>query len=575
LKSFAASPNQGRVPWALLLLTICTFFVLLGSRGLEEPDEGRYAEIGREMIETGNWLVPHLWYLPHFDKPPMTYWLVAFSIKAFGQNEWAVRLPVALAGLSGVWAAWLLACSIGGRRAGFWSVLILQTSVLYFAMARLLTTDIILTQFVAWAVYFFWRSWLWVRNAPKGASPKSFWLWHLGAWVAIALGFLVKGPVALAIPLAAMGPVALFRWKTLTRRGLLCGGFIAGMVLFLALAAPWFLAANRAVPGTLNYLVFHQAAGHVLGTTIKGRRGFAFYFFVVLAVGLLPWTWLLGWLWRREHWRKMPDLRKDGWLMLNSWSIFTFTLFSLTHSKLAPYILPIFPAVAVMLGVRFFGESEETVSAPGWIWRCCVLTPLLMLIAFSVAISPVYHVVLPRWMAWQAPVLAVATVVIFWAARKWRASQSAGAAVGLGILSLLVIAGELTPFEVDLKSNQTLKPLGAAVRENYHAGDTLVCWGQLPEGLPFYAGPAISATNRPFFGGMNLTRAPFEFPGNQERLGSLLLPSEEAFFKLLAGNKRVLVVVQQKTSTRLQKLLPDVPFRILAESGQWELFSNR
>jgi 4-amino-4-deoxy-L-arabinose transferase-like glycosyltransferase len=352
---------------------------------------------------------------------------------------------------------------------------------------------------------------------------------------------------------------------------------IAGLLLFLALASPWFLAANRAVPGTLNYLVFHQAAGHVLGTTIKGRRGFAFYFFVVLALGLLPWTWLLGWLWRREHWRKMPDARKDGWLMLNSWSIFTFTLFSLTHSKLAAYILPIFPAMAVMLGVRFFGGGEEqkSVSAPAWVWRCCALTPLLLLIAFSVAISPLYHVALPRWMVWQAPVLALATAAIFWAARKWTVSQRAGTAVGLGIFSLLVIAGEVTLFQTDLKTNQTLKPLGAAVRENYHAGDTLVCWGQLPEGLPFYAGAAISATNRPFLAGMNLTRAPFEFPGNQERLGSLLLPSEEEFFQLLAGNKRVLVVALQKTSTRLQKLEPNVPFRILAESGQWELFSNR
>ena len=114
--------------WGLPALTLLTFFLLLGSRALNEPDEGRYSEVAREMIETGDWLVPHLWYLPHLDKPPMTYWLVAASMEVFGQNEWAARLPIALAGISGVWAAFLLGRSLGGRRAGLWSALILQSS---------------------------------------------------------------------------------------------------------------------------------------------------------------------------------------------------------------------------------------------------------------------------------------------------------------------------------------------------------------------------------------------------------------------------------------------------------------
>jgi len=79
-------------------LTLATFFFLLGSRSLNEPDEGRYGEIAREMLETGNWLVPQFWYEPHLDKPPMTYWVEALSMKLFGLNEWAVRLPLALAG---------------------------------------------------------------------------------------------------------------------------------------------------------------------------------------------------------------------------------------------------------------------------------------------------------------------------------------------------------------------------------------------------------------------------------------------------------------------------------------------
>ena len=142
------SPRQR---WWLAGLTLFTFLFLLGSRSLNEPDEGRYAEIAREMIELGDWIVPQFWYVPHLDKPPLTYCAVAVSMSVFGQNEWAVRLPLALAGISGVWASYLFGCALGGPRVGLRSALILQSSLLYFVMARMLTTDIILTQFIAWA----------------------------------------------------------------------------------------------------------------------------------------------------------------------------------------------------------------------------------------------------------------------------------------------------------------------------------------------------------------------------------------------------------------------------------------
>jgi 4-amino-4-deoxy-L-arabinose transferase-like glycosyltransferase len=577
LKPTAPIFTETRQGWLLLLLTACTFLFLLGSRALNEPDEGRYSEIAREMIETGDWLVPHFWYLPHLDKPPMTYWLVAVSLKLFGQNEWAVRLPVALAGISGVWATFLLGCALGGRRVGGWSVLILQSSLLYFAMGRMLTTDIILTQFTAWAVYFFWRSWLCLTHETLTPQPGKFWSWHLAGWVAIALGFLTKGPIALAIPLVALASLLVFRWKTFSGKKILFGGLAGGLALFLILASPWFLAVARRVPQALDYMLFHQAVGHVLGTTIKNRHGPPFYFFAILAVGLLPWTWLLGGLWRRVHWRGLAAPQKDGWLLLNVWAVFTFTLFSLTHSKLPAYILPLFPAVAALLAFRFFGETknEESVRAPDWVWRLSAATPMLVLIAVSLGLPPLFHVTLPSWMKWQAPVAALVAVGIFLLAKKWNISTCAAVAAALGIFSLLATAAEAPLFEENFKANQTLKPLGLALRENYRSGDTVVCWGRLPEGLPFYSGGVISAANRPFLGGMNLTQLPFEFPGNRERLGPRLLPDENALAQMLAGGQRVWVVAPQKAFEHFQKFAPVIPLRLIARSGQWELFSNR
>src|SRR5213592_3364081 len=191
MMSHVDSPRSGR---SLAGLTLFTFFFLLGTRSLNEPDEGRYAEIAREMIELNDWLVPHLWYEPHLHKPPLTYWAVAASISVFGQNEWAVRLPLALAGSSGVWVSYLFGLALGGQRVGVWSALILQSSLLYFVMARMLTTDILLTQFIAWAVYFFWESWrsLDADQAETAArrthQTKRFFTWHLAGWAMIALG---------------------------------------------------------------------------------------------------------------------------------------------------------------------------------------------------------------------------------------------------------------------------------------------------------------------------------------------------------------------------------------------------
>jgi 4-amino-4-deoxy-L-arabinose transferase-like glycosyltransferase len=560
--------------WGLPALTLFTFFFLLGSRSLNEPDEGRYSEIAREMIETGDWLVPHLWYLPHLDKPPMTYWLVAASMKLFGQNEWAARLPVALAGISGVWAVFLLGCSLGGRRAGFWSAVILQGSLLYFAMARMLTPDIFLTQFVAWAIYFFWRSWL-VLKSEIGNRKSEIILWHLAGWTAIALGFLTKGPIAPAIPLVALASLLIFRRKEIIPMKIVFTGLLAGFALFLLLAAPWFLAVFQKVPQSAHYMILGQAAGHLLGTTIKNRPGGIFYFFGILAAGLLPWTFLLGWLWWRPHWRALADRQKDGWLLLNVWAIFTFALFSFSHAKLPAYILPIFPALAVMLALRFFGEGRDGESAPRWVWRICMASSLLLPAIFPMLVKYAFRDALPEWLKWQTPVVAVAALLIFWLARKWKPSACAAGATALSLLSLALTVAEIPLFETNLRDNQTLKPLGAALRENYRLGDAVVCWGRFPQGLPFYSGAVISATNRPYFGGMDLALVPFEFPGNRGRLGNLLLSDDNALAQLLAGDRRVWIVSFGDMAEKVQQDRGGAPLRLVVRVGRWQLFANR
>jgi 4-amino-4-deoxy-L-arabinose transferase-like glycosyltransferase len=563
--------------WGWLALALFTFFFLLGSRSLNEPDEGRYSEIAREMIETGDWLVPHLWYLPHLDKPPMTYWFVAASIKILGQNEWAVRLPVALAGISGVFATFLFGCALGGRRVGIWAAIILQSSLLYFIAARVLTPDILLAQFIAWAVYFFWQSWQEAKVENRKWKAGKFFAWHLAGWVAIALGFLTKGPIALAIPLVAFVPLVVFRRREIPGR-ILVAGSLCGFVLFFALAAPWFLAIFKRVPESAHFMILGQAAGHLLGTTIKNRTGSPAYFFEILALGFLPWTILLGWLWRRNHWRNLDARSKDGWLLLSVWAIFTFVLFSLSQSKLPAYILPIFPALAVLLAWRFFDEDNPNEVVPAFVWRAVLASSMLLPAIFPLVMKFIFHEELSKWLNRQPEIVAVEIVFVlsaFCPKDRWPSRTVAASAAALALIGFFVVVAEIPQFETSLRRNQTFKPLGLELKKNFQPGDAVVCWGRFPQGLPFYSGGVIYATNRPYLGGMDLTQVPLAFPGNRERLGDLLLPDGNALALLLKGGGRVWVVVYGDTIEGYQKRHPDAPLRPVARSGEWQLFSSR
>lgn len=639
------SDSESRQPWWFVAAVLLLFFCLLGTRSLNEPDEGRYAEIAREMVETGNWLVPRIWYVPHLDKPPFTYWAVAVSLSVFGVNEWAVRLPLALAGLSAACATFLFVRSVAGAAAARWSVLLLGTSALYWVMARMLTTDIFLTQFVAWAVYFFWRSWRSLDLLEPSAVPASSlhppasvadaeeepdpagdaralaarhsFGWQLAAWAAMAGGFLTKGPIALIIPLVAFGALLWWRrsrvqaakaedyslvpfgsllmwWRrgtTDTRLSVLLFGALAGVPLFAVLALPWFWMVWETVPHSFEFMVKGQVVGHAVQAAAKNRAQPFWFFVPVLIGGFLPWTLLLGWLWRRAHWRSQDAKTQEAWLMLSVWAGFTFVLFSLNSAKLMHYILPMFPALAALVALRWpvpgASASDATSSlsvpqlagsetgVPRWVWRALPAGAVLPLIVFPMACWFVFKIQDQLWVKFAPFAATMLLVVVGWESRKWSPALCARWACGLAAVALFVVVA-LTPLvDTELRSNQTLKPLGLALKREFQEGDLVVIRHRIPQGLPFYAHPVISAARRPYLSGLPEHRMPFEFPGNRERFGDRVLKDDHIFSNLLAGQQRVLVVGFKGSFTSARPLARGKPLRLLAQVGDWELFSNR
>ncbi|MBI5799617.1 MAG: glycosyltransferase family 39 protein [Verrucomicrobia bacterium] len=635
--------SDQRPPWWFLPFVLLLFLGLLGTRSLNEPDEGRYAEIAREMVETGNWLVPHIWYVPHLDKPPFTYWAVAASLSVFGVNEWAVRLPLALAGLSAAWATFLLIRSIAGAAAARWAVLLLSTSTLYWVMARMLTTDIFLTQFIAWAIYFFWQSWrsldgIEEQSAVSGqqsaggsqesgeedpaadaqglAARRSFG-WQLAAWAAMAGGALTKGPIALVIPLVAFGALLWWRCKRIPKSGaedftlvpfggllwwrsgtadarlsILLFGTLAGVTLFVALALPWFLMVWETVPNSFEFMVKGQIVGHAVQAAVKNRAQPFWFFLPVLAVGFLPWTLLLGWLWRRAHWRSMDARTQEAWLVLSVWAGFTFVLFSVNSAKLMHYILPMFPALAALVALRWpavFGapahdpagsstvppHAKSEAGPQAWLWRALPAAALLPLIAFPIACWFVFKVHDHLWVKVTPLAATMLLGAVVWESRKWSVTLCTRWACGLATLALLAVVA-LTPLvEADLRSNQTLKPLGLALKREFREGDMIIVRHRIPQGLPFYAHPVISAERRPWLSGLPEHRMPFEFPGNRARFGDRVLKDDSIFSNLLAGQRRVLVVGFKGSFTSSRPLARGKPLRLLAQVGDWELFTNQ
>ncbi len=340
----------------LLVLAALVFPLLLqGSRGLLDPDEGRYAEVAREMLAGGDWLVPRLAGQPHFDKPPLTYWLTAAGLAVLGRNAWGARTALGLAaGLTALLAG-LIARRLGGRRAFAPAVLIELLAFGPFLGGSILTTDAFLTLFETLAVLGFVEAW-------AGGPHHRRWAAVMG--LGFGLAFLTKGPPGL-LPLAAIGAFVAWRGRrSLSARRRLWSpwGLAAGIVVGLG----WYAIVVATRPGLAGWLVSEEVVARVVSTHHHRNNPAAMYVVALLA-GFLPWTVALPSLaggWRASLARVGRRLRRPGddrvrFLLL--WLLVPLAVFVAARSRLPLYVLPLFVPLAVggsLLLRGLAGEAE-------------------------------------------------------------------------------------------------------------------------------------------------------------------------------------------------------------------------
>lgn len=363
----------------LLLIPAVLLYPNLGFH-LLEPDEGRYAEIPREMLERGDWVVPTLQGEPYLDKPPLLYWLIAACYRVWGIHEWTARLAPALALHATVLLTYFLGRRSLGERAAFRGALLLSLAPGFISMGRLLLLDGLLT--------------LWTTLALFGAfeavrGPRLHWAWWLLAGVACGLGILTKGPVILVLLLP---PLLLQRWLMGTSCPIGWGAWSAFLLLAAGMAAPWFVAVCVAIPEFVRYFFWEH---HVLRymTSFAHERGFWFYV-PILLLGLLPASALAWPLLRflgsaEEMTRRQRPVELGFPLLAGVWCVL---FFSLSSCKLPTYILPAFPPLALVLGY-FLAHSRWQYSP--WPARTAVL-------AFALLVC-CHHLILPWYAGYRSP----------------------------------------------------------------------------------------------------------------------------------------------------------------------------
>lgn len=341
----------------------------LETRKLMLTDEGRYADVPRHMVASGDWVTPRLNGVKYFEKPPLQYWATAAAYQAFGIHHWTARLWPALTGMLGVMLVFYAGCRLFGPDIGLYAALVLGSSFLYVVIGHLNTLDMGLTFSLGLAL-----AGTLLALRPH-ASTRENLIWILVAWAGCALAVLSKGLIGIALPVAVVILYMLIKrdfalWKKLH--------LASGCALFLLISAPWFIAVSLANPEFPQFFFIHEHIARYT-TTVHQRLQPWYYFIPVLLLGMLPWIFtLLDSMLRvrSKGERAMFDPIAFLWI----WCGFTLVFFSSSHSKLASYILPMFPALALLIAVRLASIGGRALA-----WQ---LAPIALVALAGLALAP-------------------------------------------------------------------------------------------------------------------------------------------------------------------------------------------
>ena len=489
--SWSSHLPKRAIVWALFAAIAALWFANLGSRALLHPDEGRYAEIAREMAASGDWVTPRLNGLKYFEKPPLQYWITAASYRLFGVHEWTARLWPALAGLLAVAAIGICGCALGGPALGVFAAIALAGTLWHAGMAQIVSLDSGLAFFLALA----FAGLVIAQRAGTGVVTRRNWMWV--TWAAMAGAVLSKGPIGLVLPAGILVVYTLVNrdWELWRRLHL-----VSGLTLFLVITAPWFIAVTRANDEFLSFFFVHEHVQRFL-TEEHQRTGPWYYFIPLAAAGSLPWLVILAFGMRRTWHDGGQTKGIFSWRRLALvWAGFVFVFFSVSGSKLPSYVLPMFAPLALVAADLLLTQDTRSLSRqalPGAIVISIVAVVLLVgydRIVARRADGPQPVEILLAYGPWLkaamlvAAVGTVAAVVAFMRAAALRFARFWGA-TALALSTLVAVILAVAGFDAFSPTRSTSAILRAAqARGPFSSTAPVYQIAMYDQTVPFYLG---------------------------------------------------------------------------------------
>jgi 4-amino-4-deoxy-L-arabinose transferase-like glycosyltransferase len=509
---------------ALVAVTLCVFPLLI-STPLLDPDEGLHAAIAQEMLLRHDYVTPTFLGEPFLDKPILFFWAEVLSLRAFGMNAAAVRLPPLLFGALGLLSVALLGSAMFGANVGLVAAIVYGTMVLPVAVSNVAVHDIALVPFMCGAAWCLWRA---------SQSPRA-WAWGIPAGICLGLTILTKG-LAGAVFAGIFALCIGVRYPSSIAR-LAIAIPIAGAIA-IAVAAPWYLAMEHAHPGYLHYyFIERHLRGYLTATQRHSGRPWWYYLPIVIG-GALPWTgYLVGAVGHLRH-----DQRGLKWVPW-AWLALGVLFLSVGESKLVTYLLPLFPALALGIAeeIVVFGRSRTGMSIH--IVTLAVL-PIVTVIAMHLELQA------PIGLTWIVPAAAMAIVLLL--ARRAVRARSVETGVPLdALMALVTFVAVMSSALPRAAEYLTSRDLAAALNPEPHLPPHLAVLDERIGSVIFYLSPNLRAE------------------ATRERIQSTSLPA--AIDRARVGPPDALLAVRDNQLHRVTRLFaqPPVP---AARAGTFSLF---
>ena len=528
----------------LVAAAACVWFETLGLRHLMPTDEGRYAEIAREMFASGDWVTIRYNDLKYFEKPPLHLWMTALAYHLFGVNEWSARLWVGLSGAGGMlvtaWAArrWF------GPRVGWLTAAVLLASPSWNFAAHFNTLDMSVSALLGCVL----AGVLLAQHPRATRRQHRHWMWF--AWGAMGLAVLTKGLMGIVLPgLVLVVYTLLARDWALWRRLHL----VSGAALMLAIVLPWFTLVSMRNPDFAHFFFIHEHWERYT-SNVHHRSGPVWYFVPQLLVGFLPWLGLVP--------GAVRVVRQEGAgggfrpkLLLAVWAGAIFVFFSASGSKLPGYVLPIFPALAVLLAVAL-----DALDATAWRRQLLVALGLvaLPLLAWLPAqrwmTSGEVNPLLIDYLPWLGAAFLIMAAGL-WVARRLNARSRLDASLAAYALALfagmtIATVGHET-FGRDISGIELVAPMQSVLTPDMPLYGVRL----LDHTLPFYLRRTLTMVERP---------DELEFGTQQEP--DKWLPTMAAFKQAWTSGAHAMAVMSPETHAALRS--EQLPLFVIAQNAR-------